>query len=83
MPFEVEICESDPEVNLDEWEHVSKGYFTIKSGSCSVFGCTDYLSDASKIEISPGQYSVLSLAKGLGSITEEWKYAGVFYKVIL
>lgn len=23
MPFEVEICESDPEVNLDEWEHVS------------------------------------------------------------
>ena len=83
VPVEVEIFESEPEINLEEWDHVSKGYFTIKSGSCSVFGCTDYLPDAAKIEINSGMYSALSLAKGLGSITAEWEDADDLYKVIL
>ena len=83
VPLEVEIFESEPEVNLEEWDHASKGYFTIKSGNCAVFGCTDYLPDAAKIEIKPGTYSALSLAKGLGSITEEWEDADDLYKVIL
>ncbi|MFB2641816.1 hypothetical protein ACE02D_05930 [Shewanella bicestrii] len=41
------------------------------------------LPDAAKIEINPGKYAVLSLAKGLGSITEEWEDADDLYKVIL
>ena len=81
--IEIEICESEPELNLEEWDHASKGYFTSKSGQCSVFGCTDYLPDAAKIEISPGKYAALSLAKGLDSITEEWEDADDLYKVIL
>lgn len=83
VPFEVEIRENEPEINLKEWDHASKGHFTSKSGRCAVFGCTDYLPDAAKIEINPGKYAVLSLAKGLGSITEEWEDADDLYKVIL
>ncbi|MDH0447710.1 hypothetical protein [Shewanella sp. GD04112] len=83
VPVEVEIHESEPEVSLAEWDHASKGYVTMKSGSCAVFGCTDYLPDAAKIEISPGEYAVLSLAKGLDSITEEWEDADDIYRVIL
>ncbi len=55
----------------------------MKSGSCAVFGCTDYLPDAAKIEILPGEYAVLSLAKGLDSITEKWGDADDIYRVIL
>jgi len=83
VSVEIEIYESEPEVNLEEWDHASVGHFTIKSGRCAVFGCTDYLPDAAKFEISPGNYAVLSLAKGLGSITEEWEDADDLYKVIL
>lgn len=83
VPVEVEIYDSEPDIDLEEWDHASTGYFTIKSGSCAVFGCTDYLPDAAKIEISLGKYAVLSLAKGLGSITEEWEDADDFYKVLL
>lgn len=83
VPIEVEIHEREPEVNFAEWDHASKGYFTIKSGSCAVFGCTDYLPDAAKIEIPSGEYAALSLAKGLDSITEEWGEADDIYRVIL
>ncbi len=83
VPLEVEVQESRPDLNLDEWEHASIGYFTIKSGQCAVFGCNDYLPDANKIEVSPGNYSVLSLAKGLDSVTDESEEADDLYKVIL
>lgn len=83
IPLEVELYESEPEVSLEEWDHATLGYFAIKSGQCAVFGCTDYLPDAAKIEITPGKYSVLSLAKGLDSIIEEWEDADDLYKVIL
>ncbi|GAA6168417.1 hypothetical protein [Sessilibacter corallicola] len=83
VPIEVSLYENEPEVNFSEWDHASKGYFTIKSGSCAVFGCTDYLHDAAKIEIPKGDYAVLSLAKGLGSITEEWEDADDAYRVVL
>jgi hypothetical protein len=83
VPVEVEIYDSEPDVDLEEWDHASKGYVTIKSGCCAVFGCTDYLPDAAKIEIKPGAYAAISLAKGLDSITEEWEDADDAYKVIL
>lgn len=83
VSFEVEIHDSEPVVNLDEWDHVSKGYFNIKSGKCAVFGCTDYLPDAARIEMPNGTYSVLSLAKGLDSITTEWDDADDYYKILL
>ena len=83
VSFEVEIHESEPLINLDEWDHVSKGHFNVKSGRCAVFGCTDYLPDAARIEMQNGDYSVLSLAKGLDSITTEWDDADDYYKVML
>ena len=83
VPLEIEVHESEPEIRLDEWDHAAMGYFTIKSGKCAVFGCTDYLPDAAKIELAPSKYSVLSLAKGLGSIITEWEDADDVYKVIL
>lgn len=83
VPLQVEVCESKPTVNLDEWDHASEGYFTITSGLCAVFGCTDYLPDATKVQLKPAEYSVLSLAKGLDSITEEWEDADDVYKVVI
>jgi len=83
VPLHLEILDEEPNVNLEEWDHVSLGYFSIKSGQCAVFGCTDYLPDAQKIEMCPGTYSAFSMAKELDSITEEWEEADDLYKVIL
>ncbi|MGB3495887.1 MAG: hypothetical protein WBA57_24370 [Elainellaceae cyanobacterium] len=83
VQFEIEIHESEPVVKLDEWDHASKGYFKVKSGKCAVFGCTDYLPDAARVEMPNGDYSILSLAKGLESITTEWDDADDYYKIVL
>ncbi len=83
VPIEIEVCEGKPVVDFDEWDHASVGYFTVKSGACAVLGCTDYLPDAAKIQLQPAKYSVLSLAKGLDSITEEWEDADDFYKLLI
>lgn len=83
VPLEVEVYESEPEASLEDWDHAALGYFSITSGHCVIFGCTDYLPYAAKIEIAPGTYSVLSLAKGLDSVIKEWEDADDLYKVIL
>lgn len=81
--FEVEVLQEKPKINLDSWDHASLGYVSFPSGKCAVFGCTDYLPDAKRIELPKGSYAALSLAKGLASIETEWDDADDFYKVIL
>lgn len=81
--LEIEICTEEPNINLEEWDHASKGYLTIETGRCVVFGCTDYLPDAKRVDLPNGNYSAISLAKGLNTITEEWEDAEDLYKVYL
>ncbi|WGL17682.1 hypothetical protein PVT68_05155 [Microbulbifer bruguierae] len=50
VPVEVEIRDSEPYVDLEEWDHASKGHVTIKSGRCVVFCCTDFLPDAQRLK---------------------------------
>lgn len=80
---EIELCESEPMVNLEEWDQVTIGYFEIVSGECAVFGCNDYLPEAKTIALKPGNYAALSLAKGLNTIINEWEAAEDLYKVML
>ena len=83
VKFELEVLESEPKVDLNEWDHASLGFVSFPSGKCVVYGCTDYLPDATRIELPKGYYALLSLAKGLDSITVEWESADDLYKVIL
>ena len=83
VPLEIEIHDSKPDIDLNDWDHASVGFVNIKSGHCAVFGCTEYLPDAKIIMIEPGDYSLLSLAAGLDSITTEWEEANDLYKVVL
>ena len=80
---EVEVLEKEPSIDLEGWDHASIGYIDLPTGRCAVFGCTDYLPDAKRIELPKGSYAALSLAKGLDSIETEWEEADDFYKVIL
>tara|TARA_R110002072_G_scaffold220630_1_gene377942 strand:+ start:131 stop:628 length:498 start_codon:yes stop_codon:yes gene_type:complete len=83
VKFELEVVESEPKVDLSAWDHASLGFISFPSGKCAVFGCTDYLPDAKRIELPKGNYALLFLAKGLDSITVEWEPADDLYKVIL
>lgn len=81
--FVLEVSDVKPRIDLDEWDHASLGYVSFPSGKCVVYGCTDYIPDAKRIALPEGDYAVLSLARGLDSITQEWEPADDLYKVIL
>jgi len=83
IPFEIEVVNEEPLINLDAWDHISQGYFSVISGKCSIFGCTEYVPDADIISIPIGDYSIYSLAKGLNTIKTEWEDAEDYYKVIM
>ncbi len=64
VDVEVEVLATEPEIDLADWDHAARGYFTNSSGLCAVLGCTDYLPDAKRIHLTKGDYAVLSCAKG-------------------
>ncbi len=81
--LEVEIIKNEPQLDITEWDHITKGYFTSPLGKCAVFGCTDYLPDAKRITFPKGNYAVYSMANGLDTITDEWEDADDYYKIIM
>ena len=58
VPVIIRVNDSDPGVNLDEWDHVVQCGIDIPSGRLVVIGCTDYLPDAQRLELKPGTYQV-------------------------
>ncbi|WP_249554095.1 MULTISPECIES: hypothetical protein [Shewanella] len=79
----VEVVDAEPEINLDEWDYISKGYISLPSGRCIVMGCTDAIEDATRLEVKLGNYAALAMAKGINSIVAEWEPANDLYRVVI
>lgn len=80
---EVHVVSERPSINLSKYDHAAEASIHVPSGRLVVMGCTTYLPEASRIDIPPGEYQVLSLASGLGSITAESESADDLYTVYL
>lgn len=80
---EIEILDEPPSIDLSQWDHAVEASINIPSGKLVVMGCTGYLPDATRIEINPGTYQLLSLAGGIASIKTEWEAADDVYRVYL
>jgi len=77
----VEVLPKAPSVDEDEWDHIVTGYISVPSGRLAVFGCTDYLPDAYRIPIEPGDYDAMYRCRGLDTIEVEWKDADDLYVI--
>lgn len=83
VDIEIDICSERPKINYSEWDNIAEASISIPSGTLVVMGCTDYLPEAMRIEMEPGDYQLLSLIGGIDSIRNEWEPANDLYKVIL
>ena len=83
VPVEVYVLDSKPALDLSGYDHAAEASFSIPSGRFAVLGCTDYLPDAARIEVSAGHYQVLFVASGTDSIQTEWDPADDVYAVYL
>ena len=75
----VEVLPEPPNIDENEWDHIVTGYISAPSGSLAIFGCTDYLPDAARISIAPGDYEALYRCRGLDTIEVEWEDADDLY----
>lgn len=83
VPVEVVIADNEPSYVVDEWDHIVKCSLKLYSGSLVVRGVSDYLPNAKKIVVAPGQYTVWLLYGGLNTLDEGGLEGEDRYKVVL
>jgi hypothetical protein len=71
VPVSIEILDSAPPLNLDDWDHVVECTILIKNSSIVVAGCTDYLPEAARVDIAPGIYRVRIGYAGLTTVSAD------------
>lgn len=71
VPVEIHVHEAEPSIDLTGYDHAVLASLQVPSGRIVVMGCTDYLPEASRIELTPGSYQLLYLAAGVESINHE------------
>ena len=83
VPVEVEIRDSEPVGDLDEWDHVTECGIEIPSGKIVVAGCSDYFPDAARIPVKAGDYRARIYYGNLESLSENGLEGDDHYKVVL
>jgi hypothetical protein len=70
VPVKVQIVPGPPPLDLDEWDHIVECDIDVPTGRLVIAGCTDYLPDAARIELDPGQYRARITYGGLDTLSE-------------
>lgn len=70
VPFTIEIHESEPSFDIDEWDHIVEACLKIPSGRLEVHECTG--GSHAEISLLPGTYRIRAHYKALDSISEKW-----------
>jgi hypothetical protein len=83
VPVQVEVHNSEPPQELDAWDHVTECCIDVPSGKLVILGCTDYLPDAARIQVSPGCYQVRVSHGGLATIRGNGLDGDDYYSVVL
>jgi len=71
VPFTVNIHESEPVINQQEWDQIVACSIDLPSGVLSISGTSDYIEDHKKIELTPGTYNAVICYAGLSTISED------------
>lgn len=71
VPLTIEILDGEPVIDFEIWDHVAECSLTIQSGRLVASGCTDYLPEATRIELEPGDYRVRLSYGDLNTLSED------------
>lgn len=71
VPVSIEFHDSEPILEIENYSRVNECSLEATSNKLILSGCTDYLPDAPRIEISPAAYRVRVLYGDLESVFNE------------
>lgn len=83
VPVEIEIRDSEPAGDSDEWGHVTECGIEIPSGRIVVAGCMDYFPEAARISATAGSYRARIYYGNLDSLSEDGLDGDDHYKITL
>jgi hypothetical protein len=71
VSVEISVLNSPPTISNNEFDKLNSTTIFIKTGRLVVAGCTEYLPDAERINLTPGTYNALIGYKNLAEISED------------
>jgi hypothetical protein len=83
VPVIIEVQDSAPDNNFDEWDKVFECSIDIPSGKIVIAGCTDEWDEADRIEVVPGVYRARIYHGDLDTLNDDGLDGDDHYKVIL
>ena len=83
VPVVVEVIDRQPDADLSAWDHVNECTLELPSGRVVIAGCTDYLPDAARIDLTPGSYRARVYYGSMSSLSEDGLHGRDHYKVVL
>ncbi|HIF6190234.1 TPA: hypothetical protein ACX3IO_005241 [Vibrio parahaemolyticus] len=83
VPVEIVVSDEKPDIAKKSWEHIVYCGITLASGLLVVRGPSDYLPDATRVKLKPGNYAAYVLYKGLTTLSEDGLEGDDYYKIIL
>ncbi len=83
VPVTVEVLQSEPREDFENWDHVTECGLEIQSGKLVVAGCTDYFPDAARIKVPAGRYRARICGGGFETVAEHWDSGEDVYRVQL
>jgi hypothetical protein len=83
IPVTVEVYNSEPDNDFDEWDRIIECSINVPSGRIVVAGCTDYFPEAARISVEPGVYQARVFYGELDSLSEDGCDSNDKYKIAL
>lgn len=83
VPVTVEILDGEPMEDTGAWDQVSECSLEVPSGRIVVYGCTDYLPDAARINVTPGIYKARIYYGKLAALSEDGLQGEDHYTVVV
>ena len=83
VPVALEIHDQDSGDDISAWDHVVEASLHVTSGRIVIAGCTDYFSDAVRVEVPSGSHRVRVFYGLLDTLSEDGLSGDDHYKVQL
>jgi hypothetical protein len=81
VPVELDVCSSDPGVELPRWDHVAECSLELPTGRLQVHECTG--GAILDLSVAPGTYRLRAHFTGLGLLSKDGLRGADHYKIVL